>query len=43
MAMRVLVTGGCGFIGSRLVDDLVAGGHDVGVLDVLHPVSHAGA
>ncbi len=29
---HVLVTGGTGFIGSRLVDALVAGGHDVTVL-----------
>jgi UDP-glucose 4-epimerase len=31
--MRVLVTGGAGFIGSRLVDRLVNSGHDVCVLD----------
>ena len=31
--MRVLVTGGAGFIGSTLVDTLVADGHDVTVLD----------
>ncbi len=31
--MRILVTGGLGFIGSRLVDDLVALDHDVVVLD----------
>lgn len=31
--MRILVTGGLGFIGSRLVDDLVAADHDVVVLD----------
>ena len=31
--MRILVTGGLGFIGSRLVDDLVAADHEVVVLD----------
>ena len=33
--MRYLVTGGCGFIGSHLVDALVAHGHDIVVLDDL--------
>ena len=31
--MRVLVLGGCGFIGSHLVDDLMMAGHKVRVLD----------
>ncbi len=38
---HVLVTGGDGFIGSHVVDALIAGGHDVRVLDNLHPAAHA--
>ena len=38
--MRVLITGGAGFIGSHVADELLAMGHEVRLLDLLHPAAH---
>jgi dTDP-L-rhamnose 4-epimerase len=40
--MRVLITGGAGFIGSHLADRLLAEGHQVRALDNLDPQVHRG-
>ncbi len=39
--MRVLVTGGAGFVGSAVVDQLVESRHEVRVLDNLSPAAHS--
>jgi dTDP-L-rhamnose 4-epimerase len=39
--VRVLVTGGLGFVGSHVVDALAERGDEVVVLDALHPSAHA--
>lgn len=40
--MRVLLTGGAGFIGSHIADELIGGGHEVVVLDSLDTAAHDG-
>src|SRR4051812_49147731 len=40
MTNRILITGGAGFIGSHLADELMAHGYEVRVLDNLLPQVH---
>lgn len=39
--MKILITGGAGFIGSHTADLLLEKGHDVRILDGLLPPVHA--
>ena len=41
MSKKILVTGGAGFIGSFIVDKLIAEGHEVRILDNLEPQVHS--
>src|SRR4051812_30440829 len=41
MAKHILITGGAGFIGSHLADELIEEGYRVRALDVLSPQVHA--
>lgn len=40
--MRVLITGGAGFIGSHIADELLRDGHDVRIIDSLEEPTHRG-
>jgi len=40
--MEILVTGGAGFIGGHLAERFLRSGHDVVVLDEMHPYYHLG-
>src|SRR5688500_4318188 len=42
MTHKVLITGGAGFLGSHLADELLANGYQVRALDNLDPQVHGG-
>jgi dTDP-L-rhamnose 4-epimerase len=42
ISVKILVTGGAGFIGSFIVDELIELGHEVVVVDDLDPAAHDG-
>ncbi|MEJ7784098.1 MAG: NAD-dependent epimerase/dehydratase family protein [Solirubrobacteraceae bacterium] len=42
MSEPILLTGGAGFIGTHVAEALLAAGHEVRIVDHLHPAAHAG-
>lgn len=40
---KVLVTGGCGFIGRHVVEELLSGNYELRILDALNEQVHADA
>ena len=42
MGRKILITGGAGFIGSHLADELLNNGYEVRILDNLSPQVHGG-
>ncbi len=40
--MKILITGGAGFIGTKIVDRIIDKGHDITIFDNFSPTIHAG-